>query len=246
MGGLRRGFPSTRVTTSPAAFWAYLIAALQTVAPGIGASALSLMQGSQPPPIETVLATLLNELSGVPNDTVPVLDDYHLVDAHDIQDGMAFLLAHLPPQIHLVIATRADPALPLGRLRGGGALAEIRAADLRFTPDEAAAYLNEAMGLDLAARAVAALEERTEGWIAALQLAALSIQGRDDIAGFASSIGALLNTAALERRTWFIAIAFLGVFNCGPLAVFAYVIAGPNGTQRTEIASALAPSASAS
>ena len=168
----------------PASFWTYLITALQTVAPGVGASALSLLQAPQPPPIETVLATLLNELGVVPNDIVLVLDDYHVVDAPDIQIGMAFLLENLPPRIHLVITTRADPALPLGRLRAGGELAEIRAADLRFTPDEAAAYLNEAMGLDLAASDVAALEGRTEGWIAALQLAALSIQGRDDVAGF--------------------------------------------------------------
>ena len=118
-----------------------------------------------------------------------VLDDYHVIDARDVQDGMAFLLEHLPPQIHLVIASRADPALPLARLRGRGELAEIRAADLRFTPAEAAAYLNEVMGLVLTAADVAALEERTEGWIAALQLAALSMQGREDtgafIAGFA-------------------------------------------------------------
>jgi LuxR family transcriptional regulator, maltose regulon positive regulatory protein len=120
----------------------------------------------------------------VPNDIVLVLDDYHEVETPDIGPGMAFLLEHLPTQIHLVITTRADPALPLGRLRGRGELAEIRAADLRFTPDEAAAYLNEAMGLDLADRDVAALEGRTEGWIAALQLAALSMQGRDDVAAF--------------------------------------------------------------
>ena len=97
---------------------------------------------------------------------------------------MAFLLEHLPPQIHLVITTRADPPLPLARLRARGELVEIRAADLRFTPEEAAAYLNEVMGLDLGASEVVALEARTEGWIAALQLAALSIQGRDDVAGF--------------------------------------------------------------
>ena len=97
---------------------------------------------------------------------------------------MAFLLEHLPPQVHLVIASRADPALPLARLRGRGELVEIRAADLRFTPDEAAAYLNEVMGLALTAQDVAALERRTEGWITAIQLAALSMQGRDDIAGF--------------------------------------------------------------
>jgi len=165
-------------------FWTYLIAALETVAPGIGASALQLLQSPQPPPIEAVLATLLNELGAVRGDIVLVLNDYHVVDAHDVQDGMAFLLEHLPPQVHLVITSRADPALPLARLRARGELVEIRAADLRFTPDEAAAYLNDAMGLDLAARDVAALEGRTEGWIAALQLAALSIQGRDDVAGF--------------------------------------------------------------
>ncbi len=168
----------------PASFWTYLVAALQTVAPGVGARALSLLQEPQPPPIETILTTLLNELGAVPNDVVLVLDDYHVIDAHDVQDGMAFLLEHLPPQIHLVITTRADPALPLARLRARGELVEIRAADLRFTPDEAAAYLNEVMGLDLAAGDVAALEGRTEGWIAALQLAALSMQGRDDVAGF--------------------------------------------------------------
>ena len=116
-----------------------------------------------------------------------VLDDYHVIDSRDVQDGMAFLLEHLPPQIHLVIASRADPALPLPRLRARGELVEIRAADLRFTPDEAAEYLNQKMGLVLTAQDVAALEGRTEGWIAALQLAALSLQGRDDVAGFIAS-----------------------------------------------------------
>ena len=113
-----------------------------------------------------------------------MLDDYHAIEAPDIQAGMAFLLEHLPAHVHLVIATRADPALPLARLRARGELVEIRAADLRFTPDEAAAYLNGVMGLGLTAADVAALEGRTEGWIAALQLAGLSMQGRDDIAGF--------------------------------------------------------------
>jgi LuxR family maltose regulon positive regulatory protein len=167
----------------PTSFWTYLVAALQTVAPQVGAGALSLLQSPQPS-IEMVLATLLNELNGLPNEVVLVLDDYHVVDARDVQDGMLFLLDHLPPRLHLVIASRADPAFPLARLRARGELVEIRAADLRFTPDEAAAYLNQVMGLDLAARDLAALEERTEGWIAALQLAALSLQGRDDVAGF--------------------------------------------------------------
>src|SRR6266545_633625 len=167
----------------PTVFWTYLVAALQTAAHGVGAGALSLLQSPRPP-IEAVLATLLNDLGAVSNDVVLVLDDYHVIDARDVQDGMAFLLEHLPPQIHLVIASRTDPALPLARLRGRGELVEIRAADLRFTPDEAAAYLNGVMGLVLTARDVAALEGRTEGWIAALQLAALSMQGRDDVAAF--------------------------------------------------------------
>ena len=113
-----------------------------------------------------------------------MLDDYHVIERPHIQEGMAFLIDHLPPQVHLVVAGRADPALPLARLRARGELVEIRAADLRFTPDEAAAYLNEAMGLDLTAEDINTLETRTEGWIAALQLAALSMQDRDDVAGF--------------------------------------------------------------
>ena len=170
----------------PARFWTYLIAAQQSAAPGVGEGAVSLLHSPQAP-IEAVLATLLNDLSAISNDVVLVLDDYHVIDSRDIQDGMIFLLEHLPPQVHLVIASRADPALPLPRLRARGELVEIRAADLRFTPDEAAEYLNQKMGLALTAEDVSALEGRTEGWIAALQLAALSLQGRDDVAGFIDS-----------------------------------------------------------
>ena len=167
----------------PALFWTYLLTALATAAPGVGEVALALLHPPQPP-IEAVLTTLLNDLVALPDDVVLVLDDYHVIDSREVRDGMTFLLDHLPAQLHLVIAGRADPALSLARLRGRGELAEIRAAELRFTPDEAAAYLNGAMGLALTAQDVAALEERTEGWIAALQLAALSMRGRDDIAGF--------------------------------------------------------------
>ncbi len=173
-----------RADSNPASFWAYVIAALRTVASGVGESALALLHAPQPPPIETVLTALLNDLSATAGDIVLVLDDYHVIDARDVQDGMAFLLDHLPPWLHVVIASRADPALPLARWRARGELVEIRAAELRFTPDEAAAYLNEMMGLQLTAQDVAALEGRTEGWIAALQLAALSMQGRADVAGF--------------------------------------------------------------
>jgi LuxR family maltose regulon positive regulatory protein len=147
----------------PATFWAYLIAALRMAAPGVGAGALAALQSPQPPPIEAVLAALLNELAPLPRDLVLVLDDYHAIDARAIHEGMAFLLDHRPATLHLVLATRADPPLPLARLRARGELAEIRAADLRFTPDEAAAFLNAAMGLDLAADDIAALAGSADG-----------------------------------------------------------------------------------
>jgi len=165
-------------------FWTYVIAALRTVVPDVGAIELALMQEPQPPPIEGVLTTLINDLGTVSDDVVLVLDDYHVIDASDVQDAMAFLLDHLPPQLHVVFATRSDPVLPLARLRTRGELVEIRAADLRFTPDEATSYLTNVMGLPLTEQDVSALENRTEGWIAALQLAALSMVGRDDVAGF--------------------------------------------------------------
>jgi LuxR family maltose regulon positive regulatory protein len=161
-------------------FWSYLVAALQTTQPGIGESTAALLQSSQPPPIELLLPSLLNEANALPHDLVLVLDDYHVIEDRAIHDGMAFLLDHLPPKLHLVVVSRADPRLPLARLRARGELVEIRAADLRFSSDEATAYFNDAMGLHLTSSDVAALEARTEGWIAALQLAALSMQRRDD------------------------------------------------------------------
>jgi LuxR family maltose regulon positive regulatory protein len=171
----------------PTRFWTYLINALQRAAPGVGAHALSLLDAAQPPAITDILATVLNELGAVPHDVVVVLDDYQAVPAPEIQAGMTYLLEHLPAKAHLVIATRADPALPLARMRARGDLVEIRAADLRFTTEAAENYLNDVMGLALDTADVAALEARTEGWIAALQLAALSMQGRDDTPGFIAS-----------------------------------------------------------
>jgi len=167
----------------PATFWTYLITALQTVVPGVGATALPLLQSADAP-IEPVLTIVINELGAVPHDVAVVLDDYHVVESPDIEEGMIFLLEHLPSQVHIVIATRADPRLPLARLRARGELVEIRAADLRFSHDEAATYLNAVVGLELTAANVALLGERTEGWIAALQLAGLSMQGRSDVGGF--------------------------------------------------------------
>jgi LuxR family transcriptional regulator, maltose regulon positive regulatory protein len=167
----------------PVVFWTYLLSALEKGTPEAGAGALELLASSQAS-VEEVLATLVNDLGAVRDDLVLVLDDYHVVDAPDVHQGVTFLLEHRPPRVHLVIATRADPPLPLARLRARGELVEIRAEDLRFTPEEAAGYLDAAVGPALTARDVAALEGRTEGWIAALQLAALSMQGRDDLAGF--------------------------------------------------------------
>jgi LuxR family transcriptional regulator, maltose regulon positive regulatory protein len=173
-----------RGDNDPVSFWTYVIAALRTVASEVGQSELALLASPQPPPIRSVLTTVLNDLGARGPEIVLVLDDYHLVESLEIQDDMTFLLDHLPPRLHLVIASRADPAMPLARLRAREDLVEVRAAELRFTADEAAAYLNGVMGLQLMAQDVAALEERTEGWIAALQLAALSMQGRDDVPGF--------------------------------------------------------------
>jgi LuxR family maltose regulon positive regulatory protein len=171
----------------PTRFLTYLVAALRTIGPAIGEGVLSALQSTQPPPMEALLVALLNDVSTIQHPFVLVLDDYHLLDSQAIDQALTFLVEHLPPLMHLVIATREDPALPLARLRARGDLTEVRAADLRFTPDEAAAFLNQVMGLSLSEEDIAALETRTEGWIAGLQLAALSMQGQEDNAGFIRS-----------------------------------------------------------
>jgi LuxR family maltose regulon positive regulatory protein len=169
----------------PSRFLSYLIAALQTLDGQVGTTALALLRTPQPAPPETVLAMLTNDLvERWRGDVVLVLDDYHVITDESIQRGMTFLLEHLPPQLHLVLATRADPTLPLARLRAQGELTEVRAADLRFDTEEVSTFLQVVMGLDLPAQAIMTLEQRTEGWIAGLQLAALSLQGRADISGF--------------------------------------------------------------
>jgi len=168
----------------PIRFWMYLLTALDALAPGLAAASLALLQDPQPPPVEGLLTTVLNALTTLRSDAVLILDDYHLIDAPLVHQGLTFLLEHLPPQLHLVIATREDPPLPLTRLRAGGSLTELRASDLRFTADEAASFLTEAMGLPLTGAETAALEARTEGWIAGLQLAALALQERADVASF--------------------------------------------------------------
>jgi LuxR family maltose regulon positive regulatory protein len=168
----------------PSRFLAYLVAALQTLAPEIGVGVLAALQSPQPPSTESILTTLLNEITTVPDNFVLVLDDYHVIDSKPADETLTFLLEHLPTQMHMVITTREDPSLPLARLRARGQLTELRAADLRFTPAEAAEFLNQVMSLNLSAEYIATLETRTEGWIAGLQLAAISMQGREDIASF--------------------------------------------------------------
>ena len=148
---------------------------------------LAALASPQPPPTAELLTVLLNEIAAMPQEFILILDDYHLVDAEPVDQALAFLIEHQPPQMHLVIATREDPRLPLARLRARGQMTELRAADLRFTPAEAAEFLNPVMGLNLSAEDIAALETRTEGWIAGLQLAAISMQGHPDTASFIKS-----------------------------------------------------------
>jgi LuxR family maltose regulon positive regulatory protein len=169
--------------TDAGSFWPYVVASLAALVPGLREACEDLASAGQPAGPEAI-TTLLNELAGVPDEVWLVLDDYHLLENNDVRDGVDFLLEHLPPQVHVLISTRVDPDLPLSRWRGRGELVELRAADLRFTRDEAAEYLRAATGLELAATDVDALGERTEGWIAALQLAALSLRGREDASGF--------------------------------------------------------------
>ncbi|UCD43016.1 MAG: NACHT domain-containing protein, partial [Chloroflexota bacterium] len=174
----------------PTHFLTYLITALNRIEGGkiaVGEGSLGMLQSSQPPTAELILTQLINEIADLPDKIILVLDDYHLIDTQLIQDALNFLLENLPPQLHLVVATREDPPLPLPRFRARDQITELRAVDLRFTPTEAAEFLNQVMGLDLSDQNINALESRTEGWIAGLQLAAISMQGHADAAGFIES-----------------------------------------------------------
>ncbi len=170
-----------------ACFLTYLVAALQTIAANMGEGVLGMLQSPQPPPPEAMLTALLNDMTTIRDHFVLVFDDYHIIDAKAVAYALTYLVDHLPPYMHLVIATREDPPLPLARLRVGGHLTEVRAADLRFTPSEATTFLNQMMGLGLSAEDIALLSRRTEGWIAGLQLAALSMQGQQDTTSFITS-----------------------------------------------------------
>ena len=171
----------------PARFWRYVAAALDRIRPGIGEQVAVLLRGGQQPPLEAVVTTLINELAALPGEVTVILDDYHLIDSQPVHGSIAFLLGRLPSGLRLVLASRADPPLSLARLRASGRLAELRADELRFTLDETGVFLREATGLDLPATSVAAFQDRTEGWVAGLQLAALSLRGQGDVAGFVAT-----------------------------------------------------------
>lgn len=168
----------------PARFWAYFVAALQTIHQEIGTAMLAMLHSPQPPPVETLLTALINEIAQVPGPLALVIDDLHMIAGQPVHGALACFLDNLPPQMHLFLAGRADPPLPLARLRARREMTELHAADLRFTSEEATTFLNEVMKLDLSAEDVAALEERTEGWIAGLQMTGLSMAGRQDLPRF--------------------------------------------------------------
>jgi len=174
----------------PTQFLIYFTTALNQLSGSdatIGQVAMDMLRTPQPPAFEAILTSLINDIATIPSHIVIVLDDYHLIDSRSIDNALTFLLENLPAQLHLVIATRMDPQLPLGRLRARGQLTELRAADLRFTASEATFFLNEIMGLGLSTEDIARLESRTEGWIAGLQLAAISMKGRADVGSLIES-----------------------------------------------------------
>ncbi|TFD93462.1 helix-turn-helix transcriptional regulator [Cryobacterium lactosi] len=188
MADARRRDPLLRVAwisldaadNDPARFLGYLISALQAADPALELGAVTGQPGSD----EQTLTALINALAASTTPIILVLDDFQTIEAQPVRDAVSFLLDHQPPTLHLALASRSDPLLPVARLRAGGQLTELRAADLRFTPAEAAGFLTEIMGLNLSATDVAVLDARTEGWIAGLQLAALSLRERDDVSGF--------------------------------------------------------------
>ena len=168
----------------PERFWTYFVAALQTVQSDLGQRSLDMLETGKAPSIRAVLTTLVNDISEAKRDFVLVLDDYHEITSRSVHESLAFLIDHLPPQAHLVLATRVDPPLPLARLRVRGQLNEVRAVDLRFTTDEAAAFFNDVMELGLTIDNVKALDSLTEGWIASIRMAAISMQGCENIPSF--------------------------------------------------------------
>ena len=225
----------------PVTFWTYVIEAVDRAAPGVGSAARSILAGAQGT-VDVALTTLLNALAGFTSDVLLVLDDFHVIESPAVHEQVGYFLDHLPVRAHVVIGTRADPAIPLSRLRARGGLVEIRASDLRFLPAEAASYF-ELMGLSLSDDNVATLEARTEGWIAALQLATLSLQGRTDATEFISAFAGddryivdylveeVLRRQPAETRDFLLKTSILSRFT-GPLA--DAVTAGEGGVATIE------------
>ena len=221
----------------------YLVAALQTIAPASGREALAWLETPRPPPAEVVVTVLVNDLAALPRPGLLVLDDYHLVRAPEVHAAVAFLLEHLPPGLHLVIASREDPPLPLPRLRARRQLTEVRAADLGFSVEEAAALLASGMGLRLEEAQVAALVDRTEGWAAGLQLAGLALRDRPHPAAFVAAfagghrlVADYLMTEVLDRqpastRRFLLATGVLDRL-CAPLCDALLAADAPGDTQR--------------
>jgi LuxR family maltose regulon positive regulatory protein len=221
--------------TDPQHFWTYVIVALNALCPGLGAPALDLLWSVHPTPIEVILTMLLNTIADLPDRLILVLDDYHTISTPAIQQALTFLLDHLSPQLHLVLAARATPPLPIARLRARGELSELGAVDLRFTQDEAAVLLQQIMGLDLTATDVAAMAARTEGWITGLHLAGLARQHEPNLPADSATVRGsdrylfdylieevllqqpeevqtfLLRTAILDRLTGQLCDAVLGI-----------------------------------
>ena len=230
----------------PLRFIAYLIAALQTIFPGIAGAIFASLQSPQPPQVEPLLAALVNEISTLTKEFILVLDDYHSLDSPPVDQTIAFLLKHQPPRMHLVIATREDPQLPLTLLRARGQLTELRARDLRFSPAETAEFFNQTMNLNLAADQIDALEKRTEGWIAGLQLAAISITGHEDVDAFIRSftgshrfildylLEEVLQQQSLAIQDFLLHTSILNRM-CGPLCDAVLNTTGQSGQKTLEI-----------
>jgi LuxR family maltose regulon positive regulatory protein len=213
-----------------ARFLSYLIAALQTIQPEVGAAVLALLQSSPLPGSHTLLTLLINDLTVISEKFMLVLDDYHAIENETIDQALIYFIDHLPPAMHLVLTSRVDPNLPLARLRARGQMNELRSADLRFTPAETAQFLEQMTGLSLAPAEVAALDRRIEGWIAGLQMAALSLRQREAAAvaqfieAFSGShhyimeylVDEVLQGQPVEVQTFLLVTSILDRL-CGPL-----------------------------
>jgi LuxR family maltose regulon positive regulatory protein len=194
LGHSGSGYPAAWVSldeseNDPIQFLLYVIAALEKIQEDVGQDVRAILQGSQEIQIQTILSVLINDIDLIGEDFILILDDFHVIENNEVHETLNFLIDHLPTKMHIVILTRTDPALPLARLRANGDLVEIRARDLAFGVEETVEFLNNSMHLDLSPDEIKILMGRTEGWIAGLQLAALSVQGREDASKLMSDFG---------------------------------------------------------